>query len=137
MSRRVPPGLGTPPRLTRALLLGCTTLALAAVPAGASTPSSTPPWSLTLTITTWTAPSTYLATITAQRRGPKIILGKRVTLRLDRHTRCGAPAFPCRDLRPRVAGAGGLSVQAQGSFEANTHGGPIAFRARTIVVRVP
>jgi len=124
-----------PSPLARLVLLACVFLALAPIQAGARAPSYTPPWSLTLNVTRWTAPSTYLATITAQRRGPKIILGKQVTLRLDRRTSCGAPVFPCRDLRSKVAAAtGGLHVQAQGSFETNTHGGPIAFRARTIVV---
>ena len=122
-------------RLVQVFALVCSAFALAAASAGASAPSYTPPWSLTLTMTKWTAPSTYLATITAQRRGPKITLGKQVTLRLDRRTRCSAPPFPCRNLRPKVAAApAGLTVQAQGSFETNTHGGPIAFRARTIVL---
>lgn len=85
-------------------------------------------WQLRLHLQRWVAPSTYLATIVSQSRGPRVTIGHRVTLRVDRLTRC-APAR-CGLLRTEV----GKDVEVAGSFETNTHGGPIAFRARTVTV---
>jgi hypothetical protein len=83
---------------------------------------------LRLHLERWVAPSTYLATIVSEQRGPKVTIGHPVTLRVDRMTRC-APTR-CGLLRGDV----GRDIDVAGSFEANTHGGPIAFRARTLDV---
>ncbi len=83
-------------------------------------------WQLRLHLQRWVAPSTYLATIVSETRGPRVTIGHHVTLRVDRLTRC--TPVRCGPLR----GQDGSDVDVAGSFEANTHGGPIAFRARTV-----
>ena len=85
-------------------------------------------WRLQLRLDRWVAPSTYLATIVGQTSGPKVIVGKHVTLRVDRLSRC-AP-LRCGLLKQEV----GDDADVTGWFEANTHGGPIAFRARLLSV---
>lgn len=88
-------------------------------------------WQLRLHLERWVAPSTYRATIVAETSGPRVTIGHAVTLRLDRRSRCAPVA--CGALRPRVP----EDVDVAGSFEANTHGGPIAFRARTLTAVAP
>lgn len=83
-------------------------------------------WQLRLHLERWVAPSTYLATIVAETRGPTVTIGRPVTLRVDRMTHC--LPVRCGLLRAEV----GTDLEVAGSFEANTHGGPIAFRARTV-----
>jgi hypothetical protein len=85
-------------------------------------------WQLRLQLERRLAPSTYLATIVSQRSGPKVRVGQQVTLRVDRLSRC-APVR-CGLLESEV----GQEADVAGWFEANTHGGPIAFRARTLTV---
>jgi hypothetical protein len=85
-------------------------------------------WQLRLHVSRWVGPSTYLATIMSQDSGPHVRVGHAVTLRLDRLTVC-APVR-CGALRARVP----ADVDVVGSFETNTHGGPIAFRARRLTV---
>jgi hypothetical protein len=83
-------------------------------------------WQLRLHLERWVAPSTYLATIVSEERGPRVTIGHPVTLRVDRLSRC--TPVRCGLLRGQV----GSDVDVAGSFETNTHGGPIAFRARTV-----
>jgi hypothetical protein len=85
-------------------------------------------WQLRLHLERWVAPSAYLATIVSQSSGPRVTIGHEVTLRLDRRSVC-APVR-CGLLRARVP----VDVDVAGSFETNTHGGPIAFRARKLTV---
>jgi hypothetical protein len=86
------------------------------------------PWQLRLHLERRVAPSTYLATIVSQASGPHVTIGHEVTLRLDRRSVC-AP-MRCGLLRAQVP----VDVDVDGSFETNTHGGPIAFRARKLTV---
>lgn len=85
-------------------------------------------WQLRLHLGRWVAPSTYLASIVSETSGPRVKIGHPVTLRVDRRTHCEPDR--CGLLRADV----GRDVDVTGWFEANTHGGPIAFRARTLVV---
>jgi hypothetical protein len=85
-------------------------------------------WRLQLHLDRWVAPSTYLATIDGQTSGPKVVVGRTVTLRVDRLSRC--TPLRCGLLRQEV----GNELDVTGWFEANTHGGPIAFRARQLTV---
>lgn len=86
---------------------------------------------LRLHLQRWVGPSTYLASIVSETSGPRVRIGHAVTLRVDRRTRCAPDR--CGLLRADV----GRDVEVAGSFEANTHGGPIAFRARTLTVVAP
>jgi hypothetical protein len=64
----------------------------------------------------------------------------RVTLRLDRRTRCaerdaaGAlTTIRCAEIRPRLSQEGALRVAASGQFETG-HLGAIGFRARALTL---
>jgi hypothetical protein len=85
-------------------------------------------WQLELHITRRVAPSTFVGTIVGQTSGPTIRLGHGVTLRVDRRTSCRP--LRCGLLATELP----FAAQVEGSFETNTHGGPIAFRARTVTV---
>lgn len=85
-------------------------------------------WQLTLQITRWAGPSTFVGTIVGQASGPKVRIGHAVTLRVDRRTMC-AP-LRCGVLRSELP----FTAQVDGSFETNTRGGPIAFRARHVII---
>lgn len=110
-------------------------LAAAPAPAGEA-----PSWALQLRIGRWVAPSSFAATVTAQTAGLKVRRGLRVTLRLDRQTRCterdaaGAlTTIRCAGVRPRLAEDGPLAASVTGQFETG-HLGAIGFRARTLTL---
>jgi hypothetical protein len=85
-------------------------------------------WRLKLQISRWVGSSTFVGTIAAQTSGPKVRIGHAVTLRVDRRTVC-AP-LRCGLMRSELP----FTADVDGSFETNTHGGPIAFRARHVII---
>ncbi len=110
-----------------------------ALPA-AATGGRVPNWALQLRASHWVAPSSFAATVTGQTVGLKVRRGLRVTLVLDRRTRCmssdaaGAlTVVRCASVRPALAQRGALTVNASGQFETG-HLGAIGFRARTLTL---
>jgi hypothetical protein len=109
----------------------------------ASTPAhggEAPSWTLQLRVSRWVAPSSFAATITGQTAGLRVRRGLRVTLRLDRRTRCverdaagSLTTIRCAEIRPRLSEQGVLRAIAGGQFETG-HLGAIGFRARTLTL---
>lgn len=124
--------------LVRALL--AVVVAALAVGAGAARSGEAPSWTLQLRVDRWVAPSSFAATVTGQVAGLHVRRGLRVTLRLDRRTRCArrdtggaVTAIRCAAIRPLLSG-GPLQATATGQFETG-HLGSIAFRARALTLR--
>ena len=115
---------------------------VAALPASASagTVGRVPNWALQLRVTRWVAPSSFAATVTAQTSGLEVRRGLRVTLVLDRRTRCTSrdatgtvAVIRCASVRPTLARRGALTANVNGQFETG-HLGAIGFRARTLTL---
>lgn len=125
--------------LVRPLLLA-TVVAALTVGAGSALGGRAPSWTLQLRVSRWVAPSSFAATVTGQAAGLHVRRGLRVTLRLDRRTRCEArdaggalTAIRCADVRPRLSRTGALRATASGQFETG-HLGAIGFRARVLTL---
>ncbi len=108
--------------------------------AAAGSGGRVPNWSLQLRVSRWVAPSSFAARVTGQTAGLKVRRGLRVTLVLDRRTRCvarldggAATTVRCATVRPTLARRGALLVDAGGQFETG-HLGAIGFRARTVTL---
>ena len=115
-------------------------LALSGLAAAPASAGEAPSWTLQLRVVRWVAPSSFAATVTRADRGTQVRRGLRVTLRLDRRTRCaerdaaGAlTPIRCAEVRPRLAEAGALAASVTGQFETG-HLGAIGFRARTLTL---
>lgn len=117
---------------------------LALVTLGPAQAGRVPEWKLELSLQAWSGPSAYRATIVGQLSGLRVSLGKPVTLRLDRRTRCRTERqgvmrpLPCGPaLRSLVAAQGpGLEAIATGQFETSSSGA-IGFRATSVRVVLP
>ena len=99
-----------------------------------------PSWTLQLQVSRWVAPSSFGATVTAQTAGLHVRRGLRVTLRLDRRTRCAerdaggaVTTIRCAEVRARLAAGGSLRAIASGQFETGRLGA-IGFRARVLTL---
>jgi hypothetical protein len=115
--------------------------ALVAASATAGTAGRVPNWTLQLRVSRWVAPSRFAATVTGQTAGLKVRRGLRVTLVLDRRTRClsldgsGVLAVVrCASVRPALARRGALIADVSGQFETG-HLGAIGVRARTLTLK--
>lgn len=114
-------------------------IVVAALPA-AVTAGRVPNWALQLRVSQWVAPSSFAASVTGQTAGLEVRRGLRVTLVLDRRTRCMSreaagvvTVIRCASVRPALARRGALTANASGQFETG-HLGAIGFRARTLTL---
>ena len=124
---------------TKGLGLAAVVAALA-LGAGSARGTEVPGWTLQLRVERWVAPSSFAATVTGQTAGLRVRRGLRVTLRLDRRTRCAerdaagtVTTIRCAEVRPRLSQEGALRVAASGQFETG-HLGAIGFRARAVTL---
>ena len=124
---------------TKGIVLA-TLVAALGLGAGSARGGEAPSWTLQLRVGRWVAPSSFAATVTGQSAGLHVRRGLRVTLRLDRRTRCaerdaaGAlTTIRCAEIRPRLSQEGALRVAASGQFETG-HLGAIGFRARALTL---
>ncbi len=122
------------------LSLVASVLALSCLAVAPARAGEAPSWTLQLRVVRWVAPSAFATTVTGQTAGLRVRRGLRVTLRLDRRTRCAERdaagalvTVRCAEVRPRLTDAGSLAVRVTGQFETG-HLGAIGFRARTLTL---
>jgi hypothetical protein len=128
------------PELVHRLSLVASVLTLCCLAAAPTRAGEVPNWDLQLRVDRWVAPSSFAATVTGQTAGLRVRRGLRVTLRLDRRTRCAERdaagalvTIRCAEIRPRLTEEGSLAVRVTGQFETG-HLGAIGFRSRTLTL---